>query len=212
MASVPPVVNSTCPSPSGATSTISRAASPRTSEAWPGARVHSRSACSLTAATMRGCGRPARRDPSRTPLTSADQYTPVSSGHGSATSSTREPGPNQPREHRTQTCGAAVPRRSSSKGLPPRRPSPSTSATSLNSRSSLPQWTWTNSSPSTRVTRRSTGLDYSSHDKSQLRWSIDGTAGWSRCGWQADERHPKRPSLLRGGHLQWSARISCRRG
>jgi hypothetical protein len=41
MASVPPVVKSTCPSPSGAISTIARAASPRTSDAWPGASVQS---------------------------------------------------------------------------------------------------------------------------------------------------------------------------
>lgn len=51
MASVPPVVNSTCPSASGATSTIIRAASPRTSDAWPGASVQSWSACCLIAAT-----------------------------------------------------------------------------------------------------------------------------------------------------------------
>ena len=41
--------------PSGATSTIICAASPRMSDAWPGESVQSWSACCLLAATMRGC-------------------------------------------------------------------------------------------------------------------------------------------------------------
>ena len=60
VASAPPLVKNTMLSWlssifSAATSQISRAASLRASLAWNGATVHSRSACSLIAATSLGC-------------------------------------------------------------------------------------------------------------------------------------------------------------
>ena len=55
VASAPPLVKNTMSRSPGASSAISRAASLRAALAWIGATVHSRSACSLMAATSFGC-------------------------------------------------------------------------------------------------------------------------------------------------------------
>nr|KEP24398.1 hypothetical protein DA06_15230 [Georgenia sp. SUBG003] len=60
-ASAPPLVKKTLLKPSGAWERIRSAASPRARLAYPGATVASSSACSLIAATTRGCPWPMLR-------------------------------------------------------------------------------------------------------------------------------------------------------
>src|SRR6187399_1861199 len=62
MASAPPLVKKTFSKPSGAMPETSSAACARCSLANCGATVHSRSACSLIAATTRGCWWPMLED------------------------------------------------------------------------------------------------------------------------------------------------------
>jgi hypothetical protein len=55
VASAPPLVKNTLSRSPGARSASMRASSLRAALAWPGAIMHSTSACALMAATTRGC-------------------------------------------------------------------------------------------------------------------------------------------------------------